>query len=82
MFRIKYILLFVILLLLEFKIKGKLPIESAKYLRTALANANLQPPERKAEYIKYNFAPLWLKTPNSLILGFIGFNYQRIRIKF
>lgn len=82
MFRIRYILLFVILLLLEFKIKGKLPIESAKYLRTALANADLQPPERKAEYLKYNFAPLWLKTPNSLILGFIGFNYQRIRIKF
>ena len=81
MFRIRYILIFVVLLLLGFKIKGELPIESTKYLRAALANADLQPSERKTKYTKYDFAPLWLKTPNFSILGFIGFNYQRIRIK-
>lgn len=81
MFCIRYILLFVVLLLLGFKITSRLPVESAKYLRIALANVDLHPPERKAKYLKYNFAPLWLKTPNSSILGFIGSNYQRIRIK-
>src|SRR6185312_4163383 len=30
----------------------------------------------------FNFSPLFMHTDNSVIYGFIGDNYQRIRIKF
>ena len=32
-------------------------------------------------FFKYNFGILWTKTDNSLVYGFIGENYQRMRIK-
>ena len=81
MLRSKHLFPFVFLLLSGFKTTDELPIESVKYLRTALEDAGLKSTERKAAYLKYNFAPLWLKTANSSIVGFIGSNYQRIRIK-
>lgn len=46
-----------------------------------LNDENLSKKESKNSLIKYNFAPLWTRTENRSVLGFIGDNYQRIRVK-
>jgi hypothetical protein len=33
------------------------------------------------KFLKYDFSKLWTKTDNSIVYGFIGNNYQRIRVK-
>jgi len=30
---------------------------------------------------RLDFSPLWMKTPNRLVFGFIGDNFQRLRMK-
>lgn len=58
-----------------------LPPESAQYRLTVLADKELKPAELINSYKHYNFSPLWLKTDNKNVYGFIGSNYQRLRIK-
>ena len=36
----------------------------------------------KDKYCRYNFSKIWTQTENYNVLGFIGNNYQRLRIKF
>lgn len=38
--------------------------------------------ELKNKFSNFNFSSLWLKTDNRFVYGFIGQNFQRIRIKF
>lgn len=46
-----------------------------------LADENLSKKESKNNFIKYDFAPLWTHTENSAVVGFIGSDYQHIRVK-
>ena len=76
------LILFVLLLLVAgFKTARSLPAESQKYLRTILASDGFKSAEIKDEYLKYNFAPLWLNTPNNLVVGIIGNEKRRLQIK-
>ena len=43
--------------------------------------AILIPKDCKDSIIKYDFAPLWTNHDNRFVYGFIGKNYQRIRVK-
>lgn len=64
-----------------------LPPESEQYKRTVLTDKDLKPTELLGRYQSYDFSPLWLKTgsgmqnSNESVVGFIGDNYQRLRIK-
>jgi hypothetical protein len=58
-----------------------LPSESVAYRRTQLAANDLKPTDKLREYAHYNFGPLWLETPNTAVVGFIGPRYQRLRLK-
>lgn len=57
------------------------PPESEQYRKQVLADNALRPAEQLSRYHRYDFSPLWLKTPNENVLGFIGQEYQRLRIK-
>lgn len=73
--KIKYILLFLILpLLVSWQIKA-----------LHFKNNNIQLSVNATifeELLRNDFSVLWTKTDNSQVFGFIGNNYQRIRIKF
>lgn len=58
-----------------------LPLESMQYKQLVLANKQLKPAEMLGCYQQYDFSPLWLSTNNENVFGFIGDNYQRLRIK-
>ncbi|MBD2716247.1 hypothetical protein KBK19_14500 [Microvirga sp. STR05] len=62
-------------------IGSSMPMESEQYRRQVLADKALRPVEQLSRYHRYDFSPLWLKTDNENILGFIGNDYQRLRIK-
>lgn len=64
-----------------FKATTLLSVESQKYMRDILASDELQPLELKNNYLKYNFAPLWLKTPNTSVVGIIGNGNRRLQMK-
>ena len=49
--------------------------------KSILDNGELSRKEDKQSFLKYNFGPLWTDPDNSFVYGFIGENYQRIRIK-
>lgn len=57
--------------------------EAALFKKTNLANKDLIHAELKGQFLQnYDFSKLWTETDNSIVYGFIGNNYQRIRIKF
>jgi len=65
-----------------------LPPESEQYRQTILADKKLKPVELLSRYQHYDFSALWLKTgktgmqnADESVLGFIGNDYQRLRIK-
>lgn len=49
----------------------------AKYFQ----GSSLSKTELKDKMVTNNFAKIWTTTDNALVYGFIGENYQRIRIK-
>jgi hypothetical protein len=55
--------------------------ESIAYRRTQLAAPDLRPGNKLSQYAGYNFGPLWMETANDAVLGFIGPDYQRLRVK-
>lgn len=62
--------------------------ESEQYRQAALRDPEFHPTEKLSSYRTYNFAPLLLltsqeatRTGNDAVVGFIGPNYQRLRIK-
>lgn len=55
--------------------------DAARLRAETLADTALAPSERVATYQRYDFGPLWTKTDNTLVYGFIGPDYQRLRLK-
>jgi hypothetical protein len=51
------------------------------WLHSLLNDNDLSKVEQKTRITKLDFAPLWIGTENSSVFGFIGQNYQRLRIK-
>lgn len=79
---LKSISLALLFIVSGFKTEAPLSVESQKYLRTILMNNDFKSTELKSNYLKYNFAPLWLGTPNYSVVGIIGASNQRLQIKF
>lgn len=78
---LKYFLFTLFFLTVGFKTKTPLSVESQKYLHDILANHKFKPTELKDNYLKYNFAPLWLSTLNSSVVGIIGNGNRRLQMK-
>lgn len=58
-----------------------LPAESEHYSRHILASADLLPTEQVAQYASRSFAGIWLYSEPETTFGFIGNDYQRLRVK-
>lgn len=58
-----------------------LPAESEQYRRRCLASPDLQPTEQMPKYASRSFANVWLHSEPETTLGFIGNDYQRLRVK-
>jgi hypothetical protein len=56
--------------------------ESVKFKSKQLKFDGLGQSELKGQFIKNDFAPLWLHTENQYVYGFIGNDYQRLKLKF
>ncbi|HTD99544.1 MAG TPA: hypothetical protein VK668_09655 [Mucilaginibacter sp.] len=56
--------------------------EAERFKKDQLKSKYLSEKEFKDQLIKHNFSSLVTHTDNSMVYGFIGDNYQRIRIKF
>lgn len=59
----------------------RLPAESIAFRRTQLVSAEIKPAEKLSQYTRYDFGPLWTQTSNETVVGFIGPNCQRLRVK-
>lgn len=55
--------------------------EAEKFKNEELNNKELSRNELKDQLIKHDFSSLFTHTDNSVVYGFIGDNYQRIRVK-
>ena len=75
------LLLLLIWIASGFKTTTPLPAESQKYMRAVLASHEFRLAELKGNYLKYDFAPLWLSTPNSSVIGIIGDGNRRLQMK-
>jgi hypothetical protein len=69
------------LLLLVINVYGQTSDQKKKWENELLKSEELSKTEYKYNITKYDFSPLWTKTENSGVYGFIGDNYQRLRIK-
>src|SRR6201989_3128848 len=75
----KHLLFCSIAFLVSFQIYAQTESETLK--KKTLSTSHLLKDELKSDLIKYDFSKLLLHSDNSVIYGFIGDNYQRIRIK-
>jgi len=75
----RHLLFFSIICLVSFHTYAQ--TESEAFKKKTLSNAHLSKRELKDDLTNYNFSKLLLHTDNSVIYGFIGENYQRLRIK-
>jgi hypothetical protein len=57
-------------------------IEAQKFKLAQLQNKGLSQKELSASLDSFDFSKIFTQTDNSMVYGFIGDNYQRIRIKF
>lgn len=71
----------VFLILLSINIYGQTNDQTTKWKTQVLNNSDLYKQEFKDSLTEFDFGSLWTHTDNSSIYGFIGDNYQRIRIK-
>ncbi|KXK05438.1 MAG: hypothetical protein UZ17_ACD001000628 [Acidobacteria bacterium OLB17] len=55
--------------------------DAAKWRDEILSDSLVSKTDSMAEASKYSLGPVWTTTDNAITLGFIGKNYQRIRIK-
>ena len=55
--------------------------EAADFKSKQLKSKYFSPKELKAEFAATDFSSLFTKTENDMVYGFIGDNYQRIRVK-
>ncbi|RSK24721.1 hypothetical protein [Hymenobacter metallilatus] len=58
-----------------------LPAESEQYRRHILTSPDLMPTEQVARYASRSFAGVWLHSEPETTFGFIGSDYQRLRVK-
>jgi hypothetical protein len=70
------------LILFSFSISAFSQTEAEKFKENQLHSKYLSVKDLKEQFIKYDFSFLFTHTKNSLIYGFIGDNYQRIKVKF
>lgn len=56
--------------------------EAELFKRKQLARKELTPAELKGQFLNNDFSKLWTRTDNQYVYGFIGDEYERIRIKF
>jgi hypothetical protein len=77
----KYTLFTCLILLLQLSFAFA-QTEAEKFKDKELNNKELSQKELKVQLIKHDFSCLFTHTDNSDVYGFIGDNYQRIRIKF
>lgn len=57
------------------------PLESRRFFNESLNHTSIEKEELLPKFSNYDFSPLWLRDDN-MILGFIGENYQRMKIKY
>lgn len=55
--------------------------ESELFKKANLKNEYLTQTELRNQFLQYDFSKLWTQTDNQFVYGFIGNDYQRIRIK-
>ena len=72
---------FLFILLLAVGVYGQTNNQAAEWEKEILSGETISDVEYKNNILKYNFAPLWTTTENSSVFGFIGDDYQRLRIK-
>lgn len=74
---------FVFLFILLFTISGfgQSNQQITDWQNELLIDERLSGEEYKDKVLRYDFSPLWTKTENSAIFGFIGDDYQRLYIK-
>ncbi|HEY0428040.1 MAG TPA: hypothetical protein VGC76_09695 [Pyrinomonadaceae bacterium] len=71
----------ILFLLLAANIYGQTNNQKAEWEKEIFSDERLSAAEYKNNILKYDFAPLWTSTVNTVVLGFIGDDYQRLRIK-
>jgi len=75
----KHLLSFGIAFLLSLSVYAQ--TESENFKKEFLSNKYFSNAELKPDLVKHDFSKLLLHTDNSVVYGFIGDNYQRIRVK-
>lgn len=78
---IRYSNIFLLLLVVVLGVSAQTNDQSVKWQTAILNKDGLFKREYKASIAKYDFGSLWTRPDNSYVYGFIGDNYQRIRIK-
>jgi len=56
--------------------------EAEVFKMTQIIRKDLAPTELKAQYYDVDLSKIWLTTSNEYVFGFIGDDFQRIRVKF
>lgn len=70
----------IFILLLAVGVHGQTK-NQAEWEKEILSDESVSNVEFKNNILKYDFAPLWMTTENSAVFGFIGDDFQRLRIK-
>jgi hypothetical protein len=71
----------ILFLFLAITTHGQTNTQAINWENEILKDKNLSKKEYRNRITKYDFGALWTNTDNSSVYGFIGDNYQRIRIK-
>ena len=69
------------LLMLAANIYGQASNQAAEWEKDILSDERLSAEEYKNNILKYDLSQLWISDSNTSIFGFIGDNYQRMRVK-
>lgn len=71
----------VFFILVAVNIYGQTNDQAVNWKNQILEDENLSNKDYKNDVLKYDFSSLWTKTENSGVFGFIGDDYQRLRVK-
>jgi hypothetical protein len=72
----------ILIIFLANNVYGQINDQTARWEKQIINDEKLFKKEYKDSVSKYDFSLLWLNPDNNPVYGFIGDNYQRIRIKF
>ena len=70
----------ILFLLIAVNAYGQTNSRTAEWEKGIFSDERISADEYKNNLLKYDFAPLWTSTANSAVFGFIGDDYQRLRI--